>query len=295
MHTLFAATWWFGRRAVEHAWQTWQESPLKDPAKRLLEAVVAGTAAVELDPEVLSVGYGGLPNQIGEVELDAAVMEGAQLRAGAVASVRRFVPAIRIAQRVMEKTPHLMLVGEGAERFAIQQGFQPRSLLTEESIRRWHAWYQERRAQQEVSRARAGESHDTVGVLGWHEGHLVVACSTSGLAWKMPGRVGDSPIFGAGLYADNEAGAAVCTGTGEEIWRFALASRVVELMREGVSAQKACQRVIQYMLQRKPETAQIQAAVIAIRSDGDFGVGATQPEKFEAHFCRDGEMFQVKP
>ena len=122
MHTLFAATWWFGRRAVEHAWQTWQESPLKDPAKRLLEAVVAGTAAVELDPEVLSVGYGGLPNQIGEVELDAAVMEGAQLRAGAVASVRRFVPAIRIAQRVMEKTPHQMLVGEGAERFAIQQG-----------------------------------------------------------------------------------------------------------------------------------------------------------------------------
>lgn len=302
MQTLFAATWWFGRIAVEQAWQVWRAHSKGIPAVRLMDAVVAGTAAVELDPSVLSVGYGGIPNQVGEVELDAALMEGENLRAGAVGGVRRFVPVIELARRVMEHTPHLMLIGEGAERFALQQGFTPRSLLTEESIRRWHSWFQEQFAPTDVSQARAEEgtehesvSHDTVGVIGWHQGHLVVACSTSGLAWKMPGRVGDSPIVGAGLYADNEAGAAVCTGHGEEIWRFALASRVVEHMREGASASEACRRVIEFLLRRIPDTAKIQAAVIAVRADGDYGLGATQPDHFEAYFCLDGQVFNAKP
>jgi len=297
MKVLFAATWGFGELAVKEAWRVWEQASVGDSNQRLVEAVVAGAAAVELDPTVMSVGLGGLPNQIGEVELDAALMEGAQLRAGAVAGVRRFVPAIRIAQRVMERTPHLMLIGEGAERFALQQGFEPRSLLTEESLRRWYEWYQKQRAPEDVStvRASAADSHDTVGVLGWHEGHLVAACTTSGLAWKMPGRVGDSPIVGAGLYADNEAGAAVATGLGEEIWRFTLCSRVVERMREGVSAQRACEQVVQMMLQRLPEVVQYQVAVIAIRADGDFGCAATQPDRFEAYLCRDGELFSMKP
>jgi N4-(beta-N-acetylglucosaminyl)-L-asparaginase len=299
MKVLFAATWGFGQLAVREAWRIWQQEPLGDSHRRLLEAVVAGASAVELDPTAMSVGLGGLPNQLGEVELDAALMEGAQLRVGAVAGIRRFVPAIRIAQRVMEQTPHLMLISEGAERFALQQGFEPRSLLTEESLRRWYEWYQKRHAPEEVSVVRAAvaadDSHDTVGVLGWHEGHLVAACTTSGLAWKMPGRVGDSPIVGAGLYADDEAGAAVATGMGEEIWRFTLCSRVVEFMREGVSAQRACEQVVQMMLRRLPEVAQHQAAVIAIRADGDFGCAATQPHRFEAYLCRDGEIFSIKP
>ncbi len=299
MKTLFAATWWFGQRAVAEAWRVWQQQADAPPGQRLIQAVVAGASAVELDPDVMSVGLGGLPNRIGEVELDAALMEGTQLRAGAVAGIRRFVPAIQIAQRVMEQTPHLMLIGEGAERFALQQGFQPRSLLTEESLRRWYEWYQKQQAPQDVSVVRAAsaadEPHDTVGVLGWHAGHVVAACTTSGLAWKMPGRVGDSPIVGAGLYADDEAGAAVATGMGEEIWRFALCSRVVELMREGVSAQRACEQVIQSMVRRLPEVVEHQAAVIAIRADGDFGCAATQPNRFEAYFCRDGEIFQQKP
>ncbi len=300
MQTLFAGTWWFGRLAVEKAWQAWQQDTEKDPRERLMDAVVAGTVAVELDPTVLSVGYSGLPNQSGEVELDAALMEGENLRAGAVAGVRKLLPAIDLARLVMERTPHLMLVSEGAERFALQQGFVPRSLLTEESLRRWQEWHRARQAPTDVSQARASlqsqhESHDTVGVIGWHQGHLVVACSTSGLAWKMPGRVGDSPIIGAGLYADNEAGAAVCTGHGEEIWRFALASRVVEMMREGMSAQVACANAIEFLLRRKPETVNIQAAVIAVRADGDYGIDATQRDKFDAHFCIDGEIHQVKP
>lgn len=293
VQTLFVATWWFGRIAVEAAYQQWQALTACDSAIRLLESVVEGAAAVERDPNVLSVGYGGLPNRDGEVELDAAVMEGAQLRAGAVASVRGFYPAIYLARAVMEHTPHVMLVGEGAARFALRQGYEPQQLLTPESLRRWQEWRKQRTAPTEVSAERGSapaSPHDTVGVLGWHAGHLVAACTTSGLAWKMPGRVGDSPIVGAGLYADNEAGAAVCTGVGEYILRFALASRVVEAMRAGYSAEQACQRSIDFMLRRLPEVAEHQCAVIAIRADGDLGWAATQPARFEAYLCRDGTV-----
>jgi N4-(beta-N-acetylglucosaminyl)-L-asparaginase len=293
MQTLFAATWWFGRIAVEAAHRRWQESSESDSALRLLDAVVEGAAAVERDPQVLSVGYGGLPNRDGEVELDAAVMEGARLRAGAVAGVRGFMPVVYLARAVMERTPHLMLVGEGAARFALRQGYEPQQLLTAESLRRWQEWRQRQTAPKEVSQERA-DSHDTVGVLGWNDGHLVVACTTSGLAWKLPGRVGDSPIVGAGLYADNEAGAAVCTGVGEEIWRFALASRVVEAMRAGYSAQQACQRSIEFMLRRLPDVAQHQCAVIALSARGEFGLAATQPERFNAFVCRDGAIEEVR-
>lgn len=295
MQTIFAATWWFGRIGVEAAYQRWQESKESDSALRLLDAVVEGAAAVERDPQVLSVGYGGLPNRDGEVELDAAVMEGSRLSAGAVAGVRGVLPAIYLARDVMRHTPHLMLVGDGAVRFALQQGYEPQQLLTAESLRRWQEWRRQRTAPKEVSTERSpAEAHDTVGVLGWNAGHLVVACTTSGLAWKMPGRVGDSPIVGAGLYADNEAGAAVCTGVGEEIWRFALASRVVEAMRAGYSAQQACQRSVEFMLRRLPEVAAHQCAVIAIRADGEFGLAATQPERFEAFVCRDGAIERVQ-
>ncbi len=310
VNTLFAATWWFGRTAVEAAWRRWQESRESDSALRLLDAVVEGAAAVERDPQVMSVGYGGLPNRDGEVELDAAVMEGSRLRAGAVASVRGVLPAIYLARDVLQRTPHLMLAGEGAIRFALQQGYEPQQLLTAESLRRWQEWRQQRTAPKEVSTERSeephdvrvsnewhartpAESHDTVGVLGWNEGHLVVACTTSGLAWKIPGRVGDSPIVGAGLYADNEAGAAVCTGVGEEIWRFALATRVVEAMRAGYSAQQACQRSVEFMLRRLPDVAAHQCAVMAVRADGEFGLAATQPERFDAFLCRDGRIESV--
>jgi N4-(beta-N-acetylglucosaminyl)-L-asparaginase len=298
MKTLFAATWWFGRTCVETAYRRWEESAECDSALRLLEAVVEGAATAERDPQVLSVGYGGLPNRDGEVELDAAVMEGARLRAGAVAGVRGFVPVVYLARAVMERTPHLMLVGDGAARFALQQGYEPQQLLTAESLRRWQEWRQQQTAPQEVSQVRAhapDDSHDTVGVLGWNAGHLVAACTTSGLAWKLPGRVGDSPIVGAGLYADNEAGAAVCTGVGEEIWRFALASRVVEAMRAGDSAQRACERSIEFMLRRLPDVVQHQCAVIAISARGEFGLAATQPERFNTFLCREGAIEEVKP
>lgn len=319
MRAIFAATWWFGQIAVEAAWNHWsrwesnhkQASPETEESDRaLLEATLTGASAVEMDLRVNSVGVGGLPNSIGEVELDGAVMEGRFLNAGGVANIKRFVPVALLAQQVMEKTRHIMMAGEGAERFAIQQGFEPRSLLTEESLRRWYAWRTQQTAPQETSQEKVDvykdfslthqgrqqmaqpdhETHDTVGVLGWHDGHLVAVCVTSGMAWKLPGRVGDSPIFGAGLYADDEAGAAVCTGVGEEIWRFTLSARVVENMRRGMTAQKACEDATHFMRRRKPATADTQSAVIAIRKDGDYGSHATQPDAFPAVFCVDGKI-----
>jgi len=307
METLFAATWWFGQVAVEAAWNTWQAQLTqgKEGDEPLFNAVVEGAAAVEMDLRVNSVGVGGLPNAIGEVELDAALMEGRTLRAGAVAGIKHYAPAVYLARAVMEKTPHVMLMGEGAERFAAGQGFKPRCLLTDVAVNRWYEWNDRRIAPQETSHEKVSdvhrqfsltnvpqetEDHDTVGVLGWHRRHCVAACTTSGMAWKLPGRVGDSPIFGAGLYADNEAGAAVATGVGEEIWRFTLSIRVVENMRRGMTAQEACEDAIRFMVRRKPENGDAQAAIIGVRADGDLGAYATQPDKFPVFFCVDGQL-----
>lgn len=272
MQTFFAATWWFGRIAVNQAWRHWAthcsaDASVQATDERLMNAVERGVVAVEMDRRVDSVGLGGTPNRAGQVELDAAWMEGRQLRAGGVAGVRNVLPVISVARRVMECTSHTLLVGEGAEQFARQQGFRPRRLLTQQAVRRWQAWRRNRTP---------ASGHDTVGVIGWHKGHLVAACSTSGLAWKLPGRVGDSPILGAGLYADDQAGAAVATGLGEEIYRFNLSSRIVEAMRRGASALRACESAIRDMTKRKPDTARVMVAVLAVRKDGDHGIAATR-------------------
>jgi len=249
-----------------------------------MDSVEQGVIAVEMNRRVHSVGRGGLPNTSGEVELDAAWMEGGQLRAGGVAALREFLPAVSVARKVMEKTPHVLLVGEGAAGFAREQGFRPQGLLTKESIRLWREWKRNQVA---------GRGHDTVGVIGWHEGHVVVACSTSGLPWKLPGRVGDSPIIGAGLYADDQAGAAVATGIGEEILRFSVTSRVVEAMRRGASAREACEGVIRFMIRRKPETTKTMVAVVAVRKDGQCGVAATQ-KGFSAYIRKDKRVTELR-
>jgi N4-(beta-N-acetylglucosaminyl)-L-asparaginase len=275
--TLFAATWRFGKTAVNAAWRSWAENPLpietEASDQRMMDAVEHGIIAVEMDQRVHTVGLGGLPNTAGQVELDAALMEGRELRAGGVAGIREVLPVISLARRVMERTSHTLLVGDNAMRFARREGFRPQRLLTNHAARRWQAW---RRQQSPAT------GHDTVGVIGWHNRHLVVGCSTSGLAWKIPGRVGDSPILGAGLYADDQSGAAVATGLGEEIYRFGLTGRVVEAMRKGASAQRACREAIRFMVQRKPATAKIMVAVLAVRKDGNYGAAATK-RGFEAY------------
>lgn len=286
MAAIFGATWWFGEQAVKACWEAWARG--SNDKAGLMDAVEAGAVVTEMDPEVRSVGAGGYPNRSGEIELDAAIMEGETMRCGAVCSVRRFAPVITLARRVMERTPHLMLSAEGAERFALQQGFEPRQLHSAASLQAWYEWRERQTEMKEASL----EGHDTIGVLGWSEGRSVAACTTSGMAWKMAGRVGDSPIVGAGLYADDEVGCAVGTGVGEEIWRYLLSFRAMEAMRAGSSAKEACEEAIRFMQSKGLPGHERQVALIAIRKDGDYG-GATNHEKFTAWFCKDGQTSET--
>lgn len=262
---LLTATWNFGRLAVERAFDA-----LRLGASAL-DAVEAGINAVEMDPSVQSVGYGGLPNRAGYVELDAAIMDARGHRSGAVAALRGFPRAISVARRVMEVLPHALLVGEGAAEFAREQGFEEEETLSPEASEQWLQWRETPAPPADV------EDHDTVGMILWTPDALVVGCSTSGLKWKYPGRVGDSPIVGAGLYADAEVGAAVATGNGDEISRVALCSRVVFLMELGKSAQEACDEAIRYLMRKRSDQNGVppHAAVLAVRADGSFGVSAS--------------------
>ncbi|MDQ2985167.1 MAG: isoaspartyl peptidase/L-asparaginase [Armatimonadota bacterium] len=238
----------------------------------LLTACEDGLIEVEMDPNFQAIGFGGLPNADGEQELDAGLMDGRTLDAGAVCAVRGILPVISLARRVLETTPHMMLAGDQAVRFALAQGFEKRSLQSEHSLRKYEAW-RENRQGAEVAHL----VHDTVTIVGREDpGHVVAACSTSGLAWKLPGRVGDSPIVGGGFYADDDAGGAGATGVGEDIWRFMLSFRVVEFMRGGLTAQEACDRAVAMMVERKPETREQVSAVFGVSKHGDWGAAASK-------------------
>src|SRR5438445_1542709 len=239
---LVIATWKFGQTAVRTA------AELLSKGKPALDAAIAGAQAVEDDPKVNSVGYGGLANAIGTVQLDACVMDGHTLACGAVAAVENVRHAAALARRVMEKTPHIMLVGEGARLFALQQGFPLENLHTPESIAEW----EKRRAKEQppgggqaLPTAKPPSGHDTVTVLALDQkGSLGGVCTTSGLPLKLPGRVGDSPIIGARLYVDNAAGAAGGTGVGEELIRIGGSLSSVEAMRAGRSPLEACELAV---------------------------------------------------
>lgn len=284
--TTILATWEKpGKVAIETA-----ASALKEGAD-LRSILEKGLAACELDPELLAIGLGALPNGDGEVELDASMMDGADLSAGAVCAVRGIVPVISVARRVMERTPHVMLAGEQAKRFAVSQGFHPQNLMTAENVRRYDEW---KLAPAEVEReyVHASDEHygDTVTMIGWESpGHLVAASSTSGLAWKMAGRVGDSPIIGAGIYADDEVGAAGATGFGEELWKGVTSFRAVEFMRQGMSAQEACDATVKHLIRRQPRSQDMMCVVFAASKSGDFGASTTA-EEFPMWICVDGKI-----
>jgi len=263
------ATWAFGEEAVRVGWQ------ILAAGGSALDAVERGANAVEENPAVHSVGYGGLPNSEGVVELDAAIMDGRTHAAGAVAGITRIRRPVSVARRVMERTPHVMLVGNNARRFALQQGFPDENLATPETRKRHLRWRLERSAPDAAHFE--DQSHDTVAVLALDAaGDLAAACTTSGLAWKVPGRVGDSPIVGAGLYADNAAGAAAATGNGDEILKAALSARIVLRMEGGMPPQEACEEAIGYLLRKRPEHQGRGAAVIALSRDGRLGQAATR-------------------
>jgi len=277
------ATWPFGRLAAMTA------SKLLLSGKPALEAALAGAQAVEDDPSVNSVGYGGLPDRDGVVSLDACVMDGRTLSFGAVAALERIGNPAAVAKLVMEKTPHVCLAGRGALEFAITNGFKTRNLLTPKSLAEW-----------EKSKPKPPQpmpGHDTVTVLCLDsKGDLGGVCSTSGLAHKLPGRVGDSPIVGAGLYVDNQGGCAGATGVGEEIWRILGSHTVVEMMRAGKSPQEACEQAVKLMHQvaGRRGVHVSSAAFLALDPQGRHGAAAVPGTNFEFAVGRPGSLQMLK-
>ena len=262
------STWDFGLAANEAAWKI-----LKQNGKAL-DAVEAGVKVPEADPTERSVGYGGLPDRDGHVTLDACIMD-EQGNCGSVACLEHIMHPISVARAVMEKTPHVMLVGDGALQFALSQGFEKKNLLTPQSEETWKEWAKKSEYKPVINI----ENHDTIGMLALdNHGNLSGACTTSGMAFKMHGRVGDSPIIGAGLYVDNEIGAATATGMGEEVIRIVGCHLVVELMRQGKSPEDACRLAVERIIKKDPVRAKnIQVGFLALHKNGSHGAYCIQP------------------
>jgi N4-(beta-N-acetylglucosaminyl)-L-asparaginase len=256
------STWNFGLAANEQAWK------ILSANGRALDAVEAGARVPEGDPMETSVGLGGLPDRDGHVTLDACIMD-ENGNCGSVAFLEDIVHPISVARAVMEKTPHVMLVGEGALKFALANGFKKEKLLTPNSEKAWKEWMKTSKYKPIIN----VENHDTIGIIALDaNGNLSGACTTSGLAYKMHGRVGDSPIIGAGLYVDNEIGAAVATGMGEEVVRVVGCHLVVELMRQGNAPEEACKLAVERILKKSPERAKdLQVGFLALNKNGDYG------------------------
>ena len=250
-----------------------------------LDAVEAGARVPEADPKDSSVGYGGFPDRDGHVTLDACIMDERGL-AGSVCFLQHIMHPISVARKVMENTPHVMLVGEGALQFALSQNFPKENLLTNEARKAWEDWKITSQYQPKIN----VERHDTIGILAMDQQHrLCGACSTSGLAFKMHGRVGDSPIIGAGLFVDNEVGAAACTGLGEIMLRSLGSFLVVEEMRRGASPQKAAEKAVKHIVRKYPEQCRDnQVGFIAIDKRGRHGAFAVQ-KGFNYALYRAGE------
>lgn len=263
--TVALSTWRFGLKANAEAW-----SVLSRGGKSL-DAVEAGVRVVEADPQERSVGYGGRPDRDGHVTLDACIMDELG-NAGSVAFLQHIMHPISVARAVMEHTPHIMLCGSGALEFALRQGFKKQNLLTPESEAEWRRWLKDARYTPVVNI----ENHDTIGMLVRDDaGRLSGACTTSGMAWKLHGRVGDSPLIGAGLYVDGEVGGATATGHGEEVIRIAGSHLVVELMRQGRTADEACREAVSrarsMFVRRGRDLRDTQIGFLALRSDGQAG------------------------
>src|ERR1700743_621149 len=276
-YPIVISTWNFGVAANQGAWA------ILEKGGRSLDAVEAGVRIPEADMQNHTVGRAGYPDRDGHVTLDACIMDEFG-NCGSVAAIEYIAHPISVARLVMEKTPHVMLVGDGATQFAVEQGFKREKLLTPESEKAWKEWLKTAKYspvmnienKQHVPGSKY--NHDTIGMLAIDEkGNLSGACTTSGMAFKMRGRVGDSPIIGAGLYVDNEVGGATSTGVGEEVIRNVGSFLVVELMRQGMSPENACKEAVNRIIKKKPETAKtIQVGFLEINKKGEYGAYAIQ-------------------
>jgi isoaspartyl peptidase/L-asparaginase-like protein (Ntn-hydrolase superfamily) len=266
---VFLSTWVYGKAANERAAEVFKSNG------SLLDAVEKGINVPEDDPKVMSVGYGGRPNEEGEVELDAAIMDGTRHRAGAVCSLHSIKNPISVARLVLEKTRHTTLAGEGAFRFALKMGFEPMQLLTPESLKQWLDW---KSNPQRKTFWVTSEAHDTIGMVAVDgKGHVVSGCSTSGLAWKIPGRVGDSPLIGCGVYADDNVGAASATGDGDLMTNYCTSISIVHYMASGMSPQDACLEMLRHMVKTDPKNKNGECCVIAINNRGEIGAASMKP------------------
>ena len=260
------STWDFGLAANKEAWRTLESGGSS------LDAVESGVKVVEADPSINSVGYGGLPDREGKVTLDACIMDAAG-NCGGVCFLEEIMHPVSVARRVMENTPHVLLAGEGAQDFALSEGFRKQNLLTDEARKAWEEWKKERIFKTEINR----ERHDTIGMVALDKnGKLAGACTTSGLSFKLHGRVGDSPIIGAGLFVDGEVGAATATGLGEAVIKTAGSFLVVELMRHGMSPQDACEEAVKRIVQ-KQDFGGFQVCFLALNTEGEHGAYSIHP------------------
>lgn len=238
-----------------------------------LTAAVEGVAVEEENPKNTTVGFGGAPDRTGKVTLDACVMNHLG-DCGAVVAVENIVNVARLAKDVMEKTPHVMLAGKGAQDFAISEGYKQTDLLTEKSKEDWKKWLESEEYKPIINI----ENHDTIGMLCLDKNNNISgACTTSGLAYKMRGRVGDSPIIGSGLFIDNKIGGAVATGLGEEVVKTVGSFLVVELMRQGKSPQEACEIAVKRIVSSNSQENKFQVAYIAMNKNGDVGSYSIEP------------------
>jgi N4-(beta-N-acetylglucosaminyl)-L-asparaginase len=271
------STWDFGVGANAAAW------PVLARGGSALDAVEAGARWAEGDLCNSTVGHCGYPDRDGVLTLDASIMDG-DGRCGAVAAIEDIEHPVSVARAVMEKTPHVLLVAEGAQQFAISQGFEKKPLLTDEARKAWREWLEKSEYEPKINVERSGtpggeHDHDTLGIVALDAGgKLAGACTTSGMAWKLHGRVGDSPIIGAGLYVDNEVGAATASGVGEEMIRNAASFLVVEAMRRGRSPADACREAIERVVHKRPAASKsLQVCFLAINRDGEVGAYALHP------------------
>ncbi|MBK7855937.1 MAG: N(4)-(beta-N-acetylglucosaminyl)-L-asparaginase [Bacteroidetes bacterium] len=246
-----------------------------------LDAVEAGAKVPEADPEDMSVGYGGRPDRDGFVTLDACIMD-ENGNTGSVTFLQHIIHPISVARLVMEKTPHVMLSGDGALQFALGNGFNTENLLTDKAKAEWEEWVKENKYTPVVNE----HNHDTIGILAIdNKQNISGACSTSGWAYKMHGRVGDSPIPGAGMYVDNEVGGACATGTGELVVKICGSFLVVELMRKGATPQEAVEEAV-HRIVKKNHIKDEQVGFLAVNKNGEHGAYALR-ENFSYTYYTD--------
>ena len=286
IHPKAIATWDVPN-ATQMAWKTLTDG------KSSLDAVEQGVMVEEADENNQSVGKGGRPDRDGNVTLDACIMD-KDSNCGAVVYLQNIVHPISVARKVMENTPHVMLAGKGAEQFAYEQGFAKENLLTKKSEQEWKKWLQKAEYKPIINI----ENHDTIGMLAIDSsGDMAGACTTSGMAYKIGGRVGDSPIIGAGLFVDNEVGGAAATGVGEEVVRTVGSFLVVELMRQGKSPQEACETAVGRIIEKNKDKLDFQIGFIAMNKNGETGGYCIHPGfsyrviSHEGHFNNESTSY----